>query len=204
MEDVRVAHGASRLGANEVTALLERARQRDTSAVQELFRAHLEGVHRIVYRLVGPVPDVEDLVQIVFVEAFRSLRSFRGDALFSTWLARIAVRVTMHAVKRRSPRAESLDDGAELGANSPGPERQVAAREGLTALNKILAELRPKRRAAFILHVLEGYPVEEVATILNASTAAVRVRVHDARRHIESRVDRDPGLAELFLRRTER
>ena len=204
MEDVQVARGATRLGPVEMTALIERARQRDSAAIQELFRAHLEGVHRIVYRLLGPVPDVEDMVQIVFVEAFRSLSSFRGDALFSTWLARITVRVTMRAIKRRPPRAISLDDTAEISATAPGPERQIAARQGLAALNGLLAELRPKRRAAFVLHVLEGYAVEDVAAILNASTAAVKVRVHDARRHIEARVKRDPDMADLFLRGTER
>jgi RNA polymerase sigma-70 factor (ECF subfamily) len=177
-----------------MAALVARARQGDGAAIETLFQLHLPGVHRVVYRLVGPQADVEDLVQTVFVEAFRSLAGFRGDALFSTWLQRIAVRVTMHAIRRRPPVAVPLLSDAELASDVPGPERTAAAREGLALLNKLLAELRPKRRAAFVLHVLEGHSIEEAAAILNASSAAVKVRIHDARRHIEKRIARNPAL----------
>jgi RNA polymerase sigma factor (sigma-70 family) len=105
----------------------------------------------------------------------------------------------MHAVRRRPPRALAFDEGAELHADAAGPERTVAAREGLAMLNALLAELRPKRRAAFVLHVLEGYSMEEVGAILNASTAAIKVRVHDARRFIEGRCQRDPRLLDLLM-----
>jgi RNA polymerase sigma-70 factor (ECF subfamily) len=186
------------VAAGEVAALIDRARRNDGAAFRALFQAHLPGVHRIVYRLVGRAPDLDDLVQTVFVEAFRSLPAFRGDALFSTWLARIAVRVTMHGVRRRPPRALALDDGQEPLQDAPGPERRVAAREGLAILEQLLGELRPKRRAAFVLHVLEGYSMDEVAATLNASTAAIKVRVHDARRYIEKRCRRDPRLLELL------
>ena len=183
----------------EVAALVERARHNDGAAFRALFQAHVGGVHRIVYRLVGPASDLDDLVQTVFVEAFRSLPAFRGEALFSTWLARIAVRVTMHGVRRRPPRALALDEQHEPRLDAAGPERTVAAREGLVVLESVLAELRPKRRAAFVLHVLEGYSMEEVGAILNASTAAIKVRVHDARRYIEKRCRRDPRLYELLI-----
>ena len=196
--NVRVISGSSSnaAGGGDDAALVDRARHNDGAAFRELFQAHVGGVHRIVYRMVGPVPDLDDLVQTVFVEAFRSLPAFRGEALFSTWLARIAARVTMHAVRRRPPRAKPLDE-QEHQAHAAGPERTIAAREGLAILDGLLAGLRPKRRAAFVLHVLEGYSMEEVAVILNASTAAVKVRVHDARRHLEKRCKRHPGLTEL-------
>ena len=182
-----------------MTALVERARQNDSAAFRALFQAHVGGVHRIVYRMVGPASDLDDMVQTVFVEAFRSLPAFRGEALFSTWLARIAVRVTMHGVRRRPPRALALDEQQEPRLDAAGPKRMVAAREGLAMLQALLAELRPKRRAAFVLHVLEGYSMDEVGAILNASTAAIKVRVHDARRHIEKRCRKDPRLAEVLI-----
>ena len=150
--------------------------------------------------MVGARNDVDDLVQTAFVEAFRSLPDFRGDALFSTWLTRIAVRVTMRAVRRRHPATTPLDDVPEPAAATPGPEHVVAARETLALVETVLAELRPKRRAAFVLHVLEGYSMEEVAAILSASTTAVKVRVHDARRHIERRLKQNPGMASVVAR----
>lgn len=199
-----VPQETARPGAIEVTALCARARGGDLAAVQELFRGHLPGVHRLVYRMLGRSPDLDDVVQTVFVEAFRSLAGFRGDALFSTWLSRIAVRVTMHAVRRRPPPTVPIHDDSDLAVDLPGPERTVAAREGLAILDRLLGEMRPKRRAAFVLHVLEGHPMEEVAAILSTSTAAVKVRVHDARRHIERRLERNPALADGLTRGARR
>ena len=193
--DVRVVSDASPSAGQDVTALVDRARRRDPAAFRELFRCYLGLVHRVVRRLAGPGPDVEDFVQSAFVEAFRSLPDFRGYALFSTWLTRITVRVTMHGTRRRPPRALPLEETTEQANDEPGPERIAAARQEIAFLEGLLAEMRPKRRAAFVLHVLEGHSMEEVAAILNASVSAVKVRVHDARRHIERRCKRRPELA---------
>jgi RNA polymerase sigma-70 factor (ECF subfamily) len=180
----------------EVTALVERARRGEATAFRELFRLHHERVHRVVYRLMGPSAELDDLVQTVFVEGFRALPAFRGDALFSTWLGRIAVRVTMRAVKRprlaTSP-LEGAEDSPHAGA---GPEQTAADREALRRLDQLLATLRPKRRAAFVLHVLEGYSMDEIAAMVGASVAAVKVRIHDARREIERRARKDARFAD--------
>jgi RNA polymerase sigma-70 factor, ECF subfamily len=201
MEGVGTMPDPSRPPAPEVAALVDRARRRDPDAFRHLFHSHVAAVHRVVRRMVGARPDVEDLVQTTFVEAFRSLPDFRGDALFSTWLTRIAVRVTLRAVRRRPPPSSTLDDVTEPASTAAGPERVAAARETLAVVESLLAELRPKRRVAFVLHVLEGYSMEEVAAILSASTAAVKVRVHDARRHIERRLKQRPGLVATFVNR---
>jgi RNA polymerase sigma-70 factor (ECF subfamily) len=193
-DEVGAVPDASSSAASAVTALVDRARRRDPAAFRELFHSYLGLVHRVVRRLAGPGPDVEDFVQAAFVEAFRSLPDFRGDALFSTWLTRITVRVTMHGTRRRPPRALPLEETAEFANDDPDPERVAAAREEIAFLEGLLDEMRPKRRAAFVLHVLEGHSMEEVAAILNASVSAVKVRVHDARRHIERRCKRRPEL----------
>jgi len=186
-----------RLSAPEVAAWVERARHGDAEAFRQLFHAHVVQVHRVVRRMVGARPEVDDLVQTTFVEAFRSLSSFRGDALFSTWLTRIAVRVSWRS--RQRARAAVIDlpsvEAPEPAANTPGPERVTAARQTLLLVEALLDELRPKRRAAFVLHVLEGHSMDEVAAILSTSISAVKVRVHDARRHIERRLKQRPELA---------
>jgi RNA polymerase sigma-70 factor (ECF subfamily) len=182
--------------APEVTALVDGARRGEPAAFRELFRLHHARVHRVVYRLVGPSADLDDLVQTVFVEGFRSLPAFRGDALFSTWLGRIAVRVTMRAVKRPRLATTPLEASADAEHGGAGPEQTAADREGLRRLDEMLAALRPKRRAAFVLHVLEGYSMEEISVMVGASVAAVKVRLHDARREIERRAARDPWFAE--------
>ena len=193
----------SRPGVIDVSALVERARRRDPAAFRELFRANLGFVHRVVCRIYGSGPEIEDLVQTAFVEAFRSLPEFRGDALFSTWLARIAVRVALRAAKQRPRRALPLDEHGPHVADVPSPERVAAARQGLNVLTRLLGELRPKRRAAFVLNVLEGYSTEEAAALLGVSTNALKVRVHDARRQIEKSLRHHPELLAALSPRPE-
>ncbi len=183
-------------------ALVDRARAGDRASFGELFRLHVGRVHRMVYRLVGPSPEIEDLVQTVFVEGFRSISTFRGEALFSTWLTRIAVRVCMRAVSGYPARPLPLEMAAGEPHPGPDPDAAVDARCGLQQLNRILETQSAKRRVAFVLHVLEGHPLEEVAAMVGASVAAVKVRVYDARRDIERRARRDPCLS-AFLAKGE-
>jgi RNA polymerase sigma-70 factor (ECF subfamily) len=180
----------------DVASLVEAARRGEPTAFRALFRVHHARVHRVVYRLVGPSAEVDDLVQQVFVEGFRSLRAFRGEALFSTWLSRIAVRVTMRAVKRPRLPTSPLDASVDLEALEASPDQTADDREGLRRLDGMLATLRPKRRVAFVLHVLEGHSMEEIAAMVGTSVAAVKVRVHDARHELERRARRDPWFAE--------
>jgi RNA polymerase sigma-70 factor (ECF subfamily) len=182
--------------STEGTAYVERARDGDPAACRELFRLHVGRIHRIVYRLVGPSADIDDLVQTVFVEGFRSLPGFRGDSLFSTWLGRIAVRVTMRAVRRPRLSAVPLDAAELVVDGGPSPEATVAGHEGLQHLNALLDALKPKKRAAFVLHVLEGYSVDETAAMVGASVAATKVRIHDARRELERRALKNAWFAE--------
>lgn len=190
-------------GAPDLTALVDRARHRDPVAFRELFRANLNFVHRVVTRIYGPSPDVEDLVQTAFVEAFRSLPDFRGDALFSTWLARITVRVALRAARSRPRRPVPLDLAASCAVDAPSPERVAAARQGLDVLTRLLADLRPKRRAAFVLSVLEGYSADEAGALLGISANALKVRVHDARRQIEKSLKHHPELLAALSPRAE-
>jgi len=194
IDPVRAVSDPSPPSPGDVSALVDRARRQDPAAFRELFHRHVRGIHRVATRIHGRHPDVEDIVQTAFVEAFRSLADFRGDALFSTWLTRIAVRVALRAARKKSLRPLPLEHALERAADTPGPERLAAAREGLAVLERLLAELRPKRRAAFVLNVLEGYSLEEVAAMLGASTGAVKVRVHDARRQFERRLAHHPEL----------
>lgn len=194
IDDVRAVSDPSPSIPTGLTDLVDRARRQDPAAFRELFQTHVRAVHRICTRIYGPSADVEDIVQTSFVEAFRSLSDFRGDALFSTWLTRIAVRVALRAARQRPAPTISLDQALERAGEGPGPERLAGAREALGVLERLLGELRPKRRAAFVLNVLEGHSMDEVAAILGASTTAVKVRVHDARRHFERRLKHHPEL----------
>jgi RNA polymerase sigma-70 factor (ECF subfamily) len=178
-------------------ALVERARAGDGVAFRELFRLHVARVGRMLHRLVGSSHDLDDLTQTVFIECFRSLPGFRGEALFSTWLGRITVRVAMHAVRRPRLQLVPLDEEHDGETASVDPERARSSREVLRGIDRLLDGLKPKHRVVFVLHVIEGYSVEETAALVGRSAAAVKLRLRGARKVVERRALKDPVLAEL-------
>jgi RNA polymerase sigma-70 factor, ECF subfamily len=186
---------AAGAGCDEIAVAghVRRAQTGDPDAYRTLFRLYVRRVHGLVRRLAGPHNDVDDLVQIIFTQAFRSLPSFRGDSAFYTWLGRIAVRTTL----RHSHQARLLTvplDQAPDQSSGVSPERSSEARQALARFDAILASLSEKRRAAFVLHVLQGHSLEEVADMLEVRVGAVKVRIHDARVEIERLARRDPCL----------
>jgi RNA polymerase sigma-70 factor (ECF subfamily) len=175
-------------------AYVRQAQAGDADGYKQLFRLHVRRLHRLVYRLAGPGCDVEDLVQTIFVQAFAALPGFRGESSFFTWLGRIAIRITLRLSKQSRYRPLPIDDAQDT-AVGISPEGASDARRALAHFDTILASLSEKRRAAFVLHVLAGHSVEEVAALLDAKVGAVKVRVHDARLEIERQARQDPYLA---------
>jgi RNA polymerase sigma-70 factor (ECF subfamily) len=178
----------------QIADYVRRAQTGDPEGWKQLFRLHVRRLHRLVHRLAGPGTDAEDLVQIIFVQAFRALPGFRGDAAFFTWLGRIAVRITLRQVRQARSRPLPLDEALNDAAGSSA-EGTTDARRALAHLDAILGSLSDKRRTAFVLHVLEGHSLDEVADMVDARIGAVKVRIHDARVEIERQARRDPYLA---------
>lgn len=176
--------------------LARRCARGDAAAQRQLFHDQRVRVHRTLYRILGSNTDMEDLVQDVFLEVFRSLDRFRGEARLSTWIARITTRVAMHFIGRRKPAAQSLDAmSVEARAEGPSAERIALAREAAERLYRALDRVEPAHRVAFALHVIEGLPLREVADMTESSLVATKSRVWRARREIERRARRDPLLA---------
>jgi RNA polymerase sigma-70 factor (ECF subfamily) len=181
---------------DQVAVYVRLAQAGDPEGHKQLFRLHVQRLHRLVYRLAGPGCDVEDLVQTIFIQAFAALPGFRGDSAFFTWLGRIAIRITLRLSKQSRYRALPMPgaDGQDLGS-TVSPEGASDARRALARFEGIVRSLSEKQRAAFVLHVLQGHSLEEVAALLDAKVGAIKVRVHDARLEIERQARRDPYLA---------
>jgi len=150
----------------------------DRTAYQTLYRRHLPGVFARVTRIVGPVPEREDLVQHVFID-----------------LHRIAVNVACDHLERmrRERRVTAPLDGEraeQLAAPAPSPEAQARQRQELASVLAHLEALRPKKRVAFVLVVVEGLSLAEAGEILGAHPDAVKQRVLAARRELAARLER--------------
>jgi RNA polymerase sigma-70 factor (ECF subfamily) len=169
----------------------------DQQAIEELFRAHAALVERVLGRLVGPVADLEDLVQSVFLEAISSLSRFRGEASFKTWLLSIAVHLGQHYLRagkvRRHVPLDLVPEEAVRGV--PDHDRRLDERRLAPELHRLLDRIAPKKRIALLLYVVEGHSIEEVAALMDASQTATRSRVFFARRELRRLLCADPRLS---------
>ena len=178
-------------------ALVRRAGAGDRQAFDELYRRHVDAVFRRLTRLVGPVPEREDLVQQIFLDVFRALAGFRGDAAFSTWLHRVVVNVAYeHLRRRRTPAGVDVDSLDLAGPAEATPEAEARRREEVARALGMLAALKPKKRIAFVLRVVEGLPLEEIAVLVGAAAPAVGQRVKHAQRELEAMVERERRCVE--------
>lgn len=179
--------------------LVERCRSGDAAAFRELFRQHRGDVARLVHRMLGPSSDVEDVIQEVFLQVHRSVRDFRGQARFSTWLYRVTVNVVlMHRRAARSrPVFSEVPEGFSISDGRPLPDDQVARRSRMRAFERLLDRLSDKKRTVFILHELEGMAPADIADVVGAPVLTVRTRLFYARRELAELLREEPTLSAL-------
>ncbi|MEM1024180.1 MAG: RNA polymerase sigma factor [Myxococcota bacterium] len=174
----------------------------EENAFRDLFRAYRSLVYGVLRNLMPGDPELDDVVQTAFLEVFRSLDSFQGRSKLSSWVARVALNVGYHHIRRKRSRpsdyrTESIGDVHFDERASSDPEAVVAGAEATQRVQIILASLAPKKRTVFILNDLQGLPQEEVAEIVGASVATVRTRLFYARKEFWRRAATDPVLRDL-------
>jgi RNA polymerase sigma-70 factor, ECF subfamily len=168
-------------------ALLQAHRDGDPDAFGVLVTRHRDRLWAVALRTTGNPEDAADALQEAMISAFRRADSFRGDALVTTWLHRIVVNACLDRLRRNKVRAaEPLPDdleeragrGAVLAADDAGgdPEAQAVLGDRRTTVLAALDRLPPDQKAAVVLVDLEGYPVEEVARMLDCPSGTVKSR----------------------------
>jgi len=184
-----------------VPSYVVRAARGDASAFREMYQIHRRDVARLAARLLGPRSDLEDVIQEVFIQVFRSLSAFRGDSKFNTWLHRVTVNVVLMYLRAARSRPQLADAEAQeidqQDEHSISPLENAAKNERLRALYRILDTLSDKKRAVFILHDLEGHPPAEIARLVDSNVLTVRTRLFYARREVYAAMAADPSLANL-------
>ena len=185
---------------DDADRLVRQAAAGDPAAFRALFARHRNDVARLVYRMLNAPADLDDVVQEVFVQVFRSLKDFRGQSKFSTWLHRVTVNVVL--MHRRSARsrpvlAEELPGELVADEGQTLPDEDVDRLERMRAFQRLLARLAEKKRVVFVLHELEGMSPAEIADVVGAPVLTVRTRLFYARRELEAMLPEEPTLAPL-------
>jgi RNA polymerase sigma-70 factor (ECF subfamily) len=170
--------------------LVARARNGDTRALDELFGRHRQAAYTVAYRLLGNAEDALDAVQEAFIHAMRGLPGFRGQSSFRTWFYRIVTHAALDYRRWRSLRAagsldaEGAPEPAATGPRRRSPPEEAAAADLREAIDKALANVSEKNRAALVLFALEGMSYQEVADVLGISIGTVMSRIFNARQRL--------------------
>ena len=152
----------------------------DVPAFEDLYRQHSTRLFNLAWRMCGTRADAEDLLQEIFLLAYRKLPEFRGDSTVGTWLYRLAMNRCLDHLKSRQTRASNATTTLNEEA-MPGPRRVPDGGIKRLDLERAIAQLPEGARAAFVLHDVEGFQHNEVATILGISEGTSKSQVHKAR-----------------------
>lgn len=158
------------------------------AAYTELVKRHQDRLFNTVLRLLDNAEDAQDVVQEAFFSAYQSLGSFKGDALFFTWLYRIAVNAAI-SMKRRKKVWVSLDIGSQNELAMEPVDRSAECQPGDSlerqeeeeVLQSALNRMSPEHRSVIVLKDIEDMRYEDIAEILQVPVGTVRSRLHRAR-----------------------
>ena len=171
--------------------LVERAQRGDADAFAALFQAHKMRIYSLCLRMTNNPAEAEDLTQDAFLQVFRKLSTFRGDAALSTWLYRIAVNTVLMRFRKRTLPQHSLDEPWTKNSDAKPVAREYGAKDyhlagcvDRIALIQAIRELPDGYRTVFLLHEVEGYEHSEIAEFLGCSTGNSKSQLHKAKMRI--------------------
>jgi RNA polymerase sigma-70 factor (ECF subfamily) len=155
-------------------------------AFTELMRRYQERVYWVARRIVGSHDDADDIVQDTFVKAYLALGDFRGDSSFYTWIYRIAVNMSLNALRKRKVWS-CLREGelvTRILSSSDHPEKDLEHSEIETALQRVIAKLPIKQKAVFVMRYYDEMTYKEIRIVLNTSEGGLKANYFHALRKV--------------------
>jgi RNA polymerase sigma-70 factor (ECF subfamily) len=174
--------------ATMIPSLVHQAQNGDRVAFEQIYRENVGRVYAICLRILANSARAQELTQDVFVRAWEMIGTFRGESAFSSWLYRLAVNVVLvdlRAKQRRTARVLVTDD------LSPYDRNENIINPGSTIdLERAMAALPEQARAVFVLHDVEGYRHDEIATLMGVATGTSKAQLHRARKLLREALER--------------
>ena len=197
ISDVKKGVGDSVVSDRDLDwAIVQRVQNGEVSAFNQLVQKYRQPLFSTIYNMTGNREDATDIAQEVFIKAFQSIKRFRGQASFYTWLYRIAVNSSITFIKRAKKQRfinyETIDETLvsseilEYFTAKTKTEKGALLKELQEKLNEALQKLSPKHRIVVILHEVEGMNHKEIADITKTSEGTVRSRLHYAKKMLQA------------------
>ena len=178
--------------------LVKRCQEGDSEAFDELVTRYRTRVFGMIYNMVHSEQDAWDLAQDSFVKAWKSIKRFRGQSSFYTWIYRIVMNVTIDWLRKKQVKAggAEFDDSIQLKEVDPAsktlpkqdalPSEQMEQREIRTEIDKAIAQLSPEHRAVILMKEIDGMQYHEIAETLGCSIGTVMSRLFYARKKLQN------------------
>jgi RNA polymerase sigma-70 factor (ECF subfamily) len=168
--------------------VIDRCRNGDEDAWRELVEATYREVYSLCFRILRNPDDAAEATQDAYLKAWRGLKSFRGDAQFTTWLYRVAANAALSRQRTRARRWDHEtrveDEMLQQMTTGASIEDVAGARIELEAVDRALALLPENHRSAIVLRDVYGLTLEQMAKELGISVVAAKVRLHRARKRL--------------------
>ncbi|MGL4852735.1 MAG: RNA polymerase sigma factor [Phocaeicola sp.] len=164
---------------------IQRVLEGDTNSFACLLDKYSNSVFSLIHKMVHNREDAEELTQDVFIKAFKSLSSFKGESTFSTWIYRIAYNTTISATRKRKREYTTIEEmalenvGEDEVAQMLGEESNE---EQLNRLENALKLLPPEEQAIILLFYKEEKQIDEIAEIVNLKVSNIKVKLHRIRK----------------------
>ncbi len=173
--------------------LISSLQNQSESAFRELVSAYQDRVYNTCLGLVQNEEDAEECAQDVFIEVYRSVSKFRGDAKLSTWVYRIATTKSLELIRKQKRqkrfaflRSLTSKEGEELPlTNFEHPGLALEQKENAQVLFKAIEQLPDSQRVAFTLHKVEGLPYQEISEIMDTSLSSIESLMFRARKNLQ-------------------
>ena len=170
--------------------LMLRVSRGDRQAFTQLFDRHQQRVVRFCYRFTGDRFRAEELAQDTFIRLYRSADRYQARAKFSTFLFHIATNLCLNAQRGVKARPDTVVEHEVERSDVVTPEASLAAKDTEAAVQRALAKMSERERAAFVMARFEGLPYRDIAEALEASEAAIKSLVHRASLQVIAQLDR--------------
>ena len=172
---------------SEEARWIKRAKQRDASAFERLYRLHVDRVYGLCLRMTGSRSEADDCVQEAFIQAWNKLEKFRGDSAFSTWLHRIAVNAVLGRMRKSKREQDRIQSAAEV-STSPA---SIGDSGHLRDLSEAVDRLPEGARHVFVLNAVYGYSHEESGNMLGIAVGTSKAQLHRAKRLLKQQLEKE-------------
>ncbi|HEX3030181.1 MAG TPA: sigma-70 family RNA polymerase sigma factor [Clostridia bacterium] len=176
-------------------ALLKKAKDGDVEAFESLVERYQKKVYNIALRITGNSEDAAEIAQEALIRVFRSLKNFKEESSFSTWIFRITTNLCLDEIRKRKNKQVvyindeiKLDDGEvkiQIEDKSPGPEEKAQTNEVRRIVNDAIQSLSEEHRTIIVLRDIEGFSYEEIARIVKCPEGTVKSRINRARQSLK-------------------